>query len=55
MNTKPGVSLFGQVLGAHSFLLKGGFLQQDAYAKPQARINEKYERNGWKKEPERNE
>ena len=26
MNTQPDVYLFGQVLGTHSFLLKGGFL-----------------------------
>ena len=26
MNTHPDVYLFGQVLGTHSFLLKGGFL-----------------------------
>ena len=32
MNTKPDVYLFGQVLGTHSFLLKGGFLQPDEYA-----------------------
>ena len=32
MNAKPDVYLFGQVLGTHSFLLKGGFLQPDAYA-----------------------
>ena len=32
MNTQPDVYLFGQVLGTHSFLLKGGFLQPDEYA-----------------------
>ena len=32
MNAKPDVYLFGQVLGTHSFLLKGGFLQPDEYA-----------------------
>ncbi len=32
MNTKPDVYLFGQVLGTHSFLLKGDFLQPDEYA-----------------------
>ena len=32
MNKTPEVYLFGQVLGTHSFLLKGGFLQPDAYA-----------------------
>ena len=32
MNTIPDVYLFGQVLGTHSFLLKDGFLQPDAYA-----------------------
>ncbi len=32
MQTKPEVYLFGQVLGTHSFLLKDGFLQPDAYA-----------------------
>ena len=26
------VYLFGQILGTHSFLLKGGFLQPDEYA-----------------------
>ena len=36
MNTKPDVYLFGQVLGTHSFLLKGGFLQPDEYAEIQA-------------------
>lgn len=28
----PDVYLFGQILGTHSFLLRGGFLQPDAYA-----------------------
>ena len=32
MNIKPDVYLFGQVLGTHSFLLKGNFLQPDEYA-----------------------
>ena len=32
MNIQPDVYLFGQVLGTHSFLLKGGFLQPDEYA-----------------------
>ena len=32
MNTIPDVYLCGQVLGTHSFLLKDGFLQPDAYA-----------------------
>ena len=32
MDIKPDVYLFGQVLGTHSFLLKGGFLQPDEYA-----------------------
>ena len=32
MNPKPEVYLFGQVLGTHSFLLDGGFLQPDEYA-----------------------
>ncbi len=32
MDTKPDVYLFGQVLGTHSFLLKGDFLQPDEYA-----------------------
>ena len=36
MNTQPDVYLFGQVLGTHSFLLKGGFLQPDEYAEIQA-------------------
>ena len=38
MKTKPEVYLFGQVLGTHSFLLKGGFLQPDEYAE----IREQY-------------
>ena len=29
---KADAYLFGQVLGTHSFLLRGGFLQQDAYS-----------------------
>jgi Sugar kinases, ribokinase family len=29
---KPEVYLFGQILGTHSFLLKGGFLQPDEYS-----------------------
>ena len=36
MNTKPDVYLFGQVLGTHSFLLKGDFLQPDEYAEIRA-------------------
>ena len=36
MNTQPDVYLFGQVLGPHSFLLKGGFLQPDEYAEIKA-------------------
>ena len=36
MNTIPDVYLFGQVLGTHSFLLKDGFLQPDAYAEIEA-------------------
>ena len=32
MKQPPEVYLFGQVLGTHSFLLKGGFLQPDEYA-----------------------
>ena len=36
MNTQPDVYLFGQVLGTHSFLLKGGFLQPDEYAEIRA-------------------
>lgn len=32
MNPKPEVYLFGQVLGTHSFLPDGGFLQPDGYA-----------------------
>ena len=38
MNRKPEVYLFGQVLGTHSFLLKDGFLQPDAYSE----IGEQY-------------
>ena len=36
MNTKPDVYLFGQVLGTHSFLLTGDFLQPDEYAEIKA-------------------
>ena len=36
MDIKPDVYLFGQVLGTHSFLLKGGFLQPDEYAEIRA-------------------
>ncbi len=36
MNTKPDAYLFGQVLGTHSFLLKGGFLRPDEYAEIEA-------------------
>ena len=36
MNKKPEAYLYGQVLGTHSFLLKGGFLQPDEYAEIQA-------------------
>ena len=36
MNTQPDVYLFGQVLGTHSFLLKGDFLQPDEYAEIRA-------------------
>ena len=32
MKAGPDVYLYGQVLGTHSFLLKGGFLQPDEYA-----------------------
>ena len=32
MKQKHDVYLFGQVLGTHSFLLKGGFLQPDEYS-----------------------
>ena len=32
MNRNPDVYLYGQVLGTHSFLLKGDFLQPDEYA-----------------------
>ncbi len=32
MKSGPDVYLFGQILGTHSFLLKDGFLQPDAYA-----------------------
>ena len=38
MKKKPEVYLFGQILGTHSFLLKGGFLQPDEYSE----ISEKY-------------
>ena len=36
MDIKPDVYLFGQVLGTHSFLLKGDFLQPDEYAEIRA-------------------
>ena len=36
MDHKPEVYLFGQVLGTHSFLLKDGFLQPDAYSEIEA-------------------
>ena len=36
MSQKSDVYLFGQVLGTHSFLLKGGFLQPDEYAEIEA-------------------
>ena len=36
MNTQPDVYLFGQVLGTHSFLLTGDFLQPDEYAEIKA-------------------
>ena len=36
MDTEPDVYLFGQVLGTHSFLLKGDFLQPDEYAEIRA-------------------
>ena len=38
MNRQPEVYLFGQVLGTHSFLLKGGFLRPDEYSE----IGEQY-------------
>ena len=38
MNRRPEVYLFGQVLGTHSFLLKGGFLRPDEYSE----IGEQY-------------
>ena len=38
MNTQPDVYLFGQVLGTHSFLLTGDFLQPDEYAEIKARF-----------------
>ena len=28
----PDIYLFGQILGTHSFLLRGGFLQPDAFS-----------------------
>ena len=31
-NQAYDVYLFGQILGTHSFLLKGGFLQPDEYS-----------------------
>ena len=38
MKKEPEAYLFGQVLGTHSFLLKGGFLQPDEYSE----ISEQY-------------
>lgn len=38
MNQKIDAYLFGQILGTHSFLLKGGFLQPDEYSE----IREQY-------------
>ena len=38
MNNGSEVYLFGQILGTHSFLLKGGFLQPDEYSE----ISEQY-------------
>ena len=35
MDMDHGVYLFGQILGTHSFLLKGGFLQPDEYSEIQ--------------------
>ncbi len=35
MNQKIDAYLFGQILGTHSFLLKGGFLQPDEYSEIQ--------------------
>lgn len=35
MNKKIDAYLFGQILGTHSFLLKGGFLQPDEYSEIQ--------------------
>ena len=32
----PDIYLFGQILGTHSFLLRGGFLQPDAYSEIEA-------------------
>ena len=32
MKEKVEVYLFGQILGTHSFLLKGGFLKPDEYS-----------------------
>ena len=38
INQKIDAYLFGQILGTHSFLLKGGFLQPDEYSE----IKEQY-------------
>jgi len=38
MQNRSEVYLFGQILGTHSFLLKGGFLQPDEYSE----IGEQY-------------
>ena len=38
MNQKIDAYLFGQIMGTHSFLLKGGFLQPDEYSE----IREQY-------------
>lgn len=35
MNKKIDAYLFGQILGTHSFLLKGGFLKPDEYSEIQ--------------------
>ena len=35
MTDKAQAYLFGQILGTHSFLLKGGFLQPDEYSEIQ--------------------
>ena len=37
MNRKAKAYLFGQAVGNHSFLLKGGFLQPDEYAEIEAK------------------